>query len=345
MIRSGVERTKRAASRRIIVRALVVGGFAGAAWLLSASGAQAADAQQPEASSALSPLTGVLDSAAAPVLDAASAVVGGVLTPSDPATAVVLPGATATRSTVAHAAPAAKPARPAFHHADSADAAPAVPAAEPANTLDGLVTPLGVTRVLAGPTGPLSPVTRVVDPVLAPLGGALRPVNALLRFAAAPLATTLDAVIRTASGVLPGPRGGSVSAVTPGRFHGGAFGAASAASAVSAHVPRRASHTERVASIRPPAGTSERIASARPMMRLGTGDSPSRTPFPAPLRDQLGTGAEIPASGSRSHAGGGGFATVPSAVAGSMVEFHRLPEPTGAAVLRHDAEDPTVSPD
>jgi hypothetical protein len=206
-----------------------------------------------------------------------------------------------------------------------------------AGTLDELVAPLGVTRVLTGSTGLLSPVSRVVDPVLAPLG-VLRPVDAVLRFVAAPLTTTLDAVIRTAGSTSPGRSDRSVSAVTPGRLHGGVIGALSAVAAASVHP--RASHTVRVTSIRRSAGPPERT----PGVRLGTGDLPDR-PAPAPLREQPGTGTGVPAGGPGSHTEGGAFATVPSAVASSMVEVHRLLEPTDAAVLRHHAEDPTVSPD
>ncbi|SNT65788.1 hypothetical protein SAMN05421812_12659 [Asanoa hainanensis] len=84
MIRSGVARVKRQASRRVLVRTLVVGGLAGAAWLLSASAAQAA-AAEPSADrstgSVLEPLGGVLE-AAKPVLSTAEGLLGGALAPA-----------------------------------------------------------------------------------------------------------------------------------------------------------------------------------------------------------------------------------------------------------------------
>jgi hypothetical protein len=362
MIRSGVERMQRAASRRIVLRSLVVGGFAGAAWLLSASAAQAADNQptpdhsaSPASASVLTPLTDVLGPATAPVLDATSALVGGGTTPADQATAVVPPGATAARSTtIGGTAPASTPDRTADRAAGPVGATATLPGlsgpgssaagaatgsgtGRPAGataSLYSLVAPLGVT------TGLLQPVTRVVDPVLAPLSGVLRPVGAVLQGVAAPLDTALGTVTRTVSGVITTPSSGSISAVTPG-----------ATGVVADPTHRggapRASHTEDGNAVkkksRPVAGTTE-PGSVMPSVGPNTGDLPGR-PYPAPLRVYLGAGTGIPAGGSGSPVEGGAYGTVASAVAGSMVAFHRLPEATDVAVLRLDAEDPTVSPD
>lgn len=371
MIRSGVERTTRTASRRIVLRALVVGGFAGAAWLLSASAAQAADATPaPDRGAApahsatvLTPLANVLDTATAPVLDATSALVGGAPASADPVTAVAPPGATADRTTtIVGTAPAARPDRPADRAAAPAgpvttllgsDAARGTTDAGGAATRSGtgqqaggptgtllnqLVAPLGLA---SGSTGLLAPVTRVVDPVLAPLTGVLRPVGAILQVVTAPLDATLGTVTRTVTGVLPAPPGGSISAVTPG-----ATSAVIADPTLTGGTPR-ASHTEDGSAVkkivRHGAGKKER-ETARPSVRPNTGDQPGR-PYPAPLRGYLGAGAGIPASGSGSPTEGGAFSSVASTVAGSMVAFHRLPEATDVAVLRLDAEDPTVSPD
>ncbi len=84
MIRSGVARVKRQASRRVLVRTLVVGGLAGAAWLLSASAANAAAAESPVdrgTGSVLVPLAGVVETAK-PVLSTATGLLGGVLAPA-----------------------------------------------------------------------------------------------------------------------------------------------------------------------------------------------------------------------------------------------------------------------
>lgn len=369
MIRSGVERTTRTASRRIVLRALLVGGFAGAAWLLSASAAQASDAQPApdhaaspaRGASVLTPLTNVLGTATAPVLDTTSALVGGATAPADPATAVVPPGATAARSTtVVHPAPATSPDRTGDRAADPVGATTTLlglgaepaspraagpaprdagsPAAAPAGPLHTLVAPLGLTNVTSGL---LAPVTRVVDPVLAPLAGVLRPVGAVLQAVVTPIDATLGTVNRTVSRVLPAPRhgvgagplSGPVSAVTPG------------APGVDADPTRtggtpRASHTEDGAAVKKStrhiAGTLERGTVAP--------SAPGR-PQPAPMRMQLSAGAGIPTTGSGSPTEGGAFGTVASSVAGSMVAFHQLPTATDVAVLRLDAEDPTVSPD
>ncbi|MEV4535693.1 hypothetical protein AB0J82_17885 [Asanoa sp. NPDC049518] len=160
MIRSGVERVKRQASRRVLARTLVVGGLAGAAWLLSASAASAAAAEPPAdrgTGSVLEPLGGVLE-AAKPVLSTATGLLGGALAPahgsmasattpgsvapviahapieqpvptgraavrrvsSDPAVAVVAPSTTAKRSIIADASPALAPDQAAVRTADRA---------------------------------------------------------------------------------------------------------------------------------------------------------------------------------------------------------------------------------
>jgi hypothetical protein len=66
---------------------------------------------------------------------------------------------------------------------------------------------------------------------------------------------------------------------------------------------------------------------------------------PAPLRVDLGAANGVPASGSGSATDGGSSGFLPAKVADSTVACHRLPIATDVEVRRHDAEAPTVSPD
>ena len=357
MIRSGVERKQRTAPRRVLVRTLVVGGLAGAAWLLSASAAQAAGAEPVAgrgAGSVLAPLTGVLETAK-PVLSTATGRTTARRVISDPAAAVVAPSTTAQRSIViAGAAPAAKP----DHTAARTAVRLSVPGGTPSRSADrsgprtsgpagtpGLVAPLGVTRALAVPGVLPTPVAQVALPVLAPVTAFLRPLTSMLRLVAAPLFSTVGAVTRTVTGTLSGPRGRPTPAVTPVGF-AGVHGRVSsrtpgttAAGSASVAEPR-ATHTG-ASTIRQYVGRSERVAVAASNRK--NGETPGQ-PYPAPMRGQ-GSASGIPASGSGSPAGGGAFATVPSSVVGSMVAFQPLPKPADSAVPRHDAEAPTFSPD
>ncbi|HEV7709862.1 MAG TPA: hypothetical protein VGP16_16825 [Asanoa sp.] len=379
MIRSGVERKQRTAPRRVLVRTLVVGGLAGAAWLLSASAAQAAGAEPVAnrgAGSVLAPLTGALETAK-PVLSTATGLLGDALVPvtaqtpverplstgrttaqrviSDPAVAVVAPSTTAQRSIViAGAAPAAKP----DHTAARTAVRLSVPDRAPSRSADrsgprtsgpigtpGLVAPLGVTRALAVPGALLTPVAQVALPVLAPVTAFLRPLTSMLRLVAAPLFSTVGAVTRTVTGTLSGPRGRPIPAVTPVGFvgvHGRVSSrtpGTTAAGSASVAEPW-ATHTG-ASTIRQNVGLSGRVAAAA--SNRENGETPGQ-PYPAPTRGE-GSASGIPASGSGSPAGGGAFATVPSSVVGSMVAFQLLPKPADSAVPRHDAEAPTVSPD
>jgi hypothetical protein len=66
---------------------------------------------------------------------------------------------------------------------------------------------------------------------------------------------------------------------------------------------------------------------------------------PAPLRVHLGAANGVPASGSGTATEGGSAAFLPARVADSTVACHRLPIATDVEARRHDAEAPTVSPD
>ncbi|AGZ38325.1 Polycystic kidney disease protein 1-like 3 [Actinoplanes friuliensis DSM 7358] len=83
------------------------------------------------------------------------------------------------------------------------------------------------------------------------------------------------------------------------------------------------------------------VVEAEPVMVSDTpgGDAP------APLRVHLGAANGVPASGPGTATDGGSAAFLPAKVADSTVAFHRLPIATDVEVRRHDAEAPTVSPD
>lgn len=373
MARSGVERTKRAASRpahvRIGLRVLAVGGLAGAAWLLSGATAHAAEAALPaeDAPADLSVVSLVSGPGAATVLSPLADTVETALVATDlvhvgRASTVVLPSATAASSTPVTSQPAAGPdgdqggtARVAAGQPVSAEA----PAARPSDTrgragasdgvllgaVRGLTTPLGLSGVLAGPSGLLTPLTRAVDPVVAPLDGVLRPVTGALLTAAQPVTTTLGSVTRMAFGAEPAAQRAYdlIPGATP-VLGAGAVPVQTGPAALGARtVGLTEVSTDSFSGDRRYAGTELRSA-ASPVERPGGGKLPDRH-YPAPLRALLGAGAGIPAGGPGSHAEGGAFAVLPSSVVESTVAFHRLPVTTDVAVLRHEAEAPTVSPD
>ncbi len=67
---------------------------------------------------------------------------------------------------------------------------------------------------------------------------------------------------------------------------------------------------------------------------------------PAPLRARLGAASGLPAAGSGTATDGGTSAAVlPATVAGGTTASQRLPITTDVEARRHDAEAPTVSPD
>jgi hypothetical protein len=374
MTGSGVERTQRTASRpahvRLGLRVLAVSGLAGAAWLLSAASAHAAEGALPveDAPTDLSVVSLVDTSGQSTVISPLADTLDTALVATDlvhvgRASTVVLPSATAASSVPVTSQPAARPdgdqdstARVTAGEPAGAEAPTAAPhaARDRAGSSDGavlgavrgLTTPLGLTGALAGPTGLLTPLTRVVDPVVAPLGGVLRPVAGVLLTAAQPVTSTLASVTRAAFGADPGAQ--RAYELIPGArtvpgAEAGPVQTGSAAALGQRTVGLTEVSTDSLSGDRRYAGTELRSAGS-PDERPGSGNLPDRH-YPAPLRAYLGAGAGIPASGPGSHAEGGAFAIVPSSVVESTVAFHRLPVTTDVEVLRHDAEAPTVSPD
>ena len=305
------ERVKRAALR-CGVRAIVVAGFASAAWLLSSAAAHAAPAEQDATAPAQLDL---------PVLrlvaDLDHEVLGtNLLTP----------------------APAATPEAPARTVADvpcldgtecvSAvpvpDQQPAPPAGGLARVLQGIAAPLGLGDVVTVTTTLVSPLTRALDPVIDPLEPVLRPVT-----------STLDASVS-------GARIGRLKAAAAPRTGNPAVVAAEVPAAeASVPVPATESSTGPATAALTVVGTTFRAAQPR---GPGGGKLP-QLPEPTPVKSPLGTGSGASTNGSGSHTDGGSSAVVSSSTVTGAVASHRGSRAVDVVVPRPDAEDPTFSPD
>jgi hypothetical protein len=217
-IQAAAERTPARAGRaalRFGLRTLVVAGFAGAAWLLYANAAQAADAPvtdrstnlsavdlvgslggdpPPERTASRTPLspTDAATTAHQPVLGSAAARLIG-FTPVSTATPVAPPGAT-----TASPASVAEPAHP----AGATGAIPDPGAARPDGAVRGLIASLGVAGRVADPA-PRSASPHRAAPVVVSLDALTRPVSGWLRTAAEPVDAVLDAATSPLTGVDP----------------------------------------------------------------------------------------------------------------------------------------------
>ncbi|MEJ3742315.1 hypothetical protein WEI85_03330 [Actinomycetes bacterium KLBMP 9797] len=346
-------RTASRPSLRFGLRVLVVGGFAGAAWFLSAASAQAAETTPPaeDASTELTvvslvsgPDTGADERSSAvdtvgtvisPVTDIASAAAGSArIAPlaDHRASATALPSAAVSATT-----PRTADAVVAGRDADLAATRPG----------GGL---LGLTDGLIGSSSLLTPVTKAVDPVVAPLSGALRPVSGALLDAARPVTSALGSMTRVTTGVISPPVAqwaplAPNGALAPDTARIPVTPVAAGAEA-PVFGPRLAGDTAGSASTtsveRRPAA-AEVSAAGTPVTRTGSGNLPDR-PYPTPLRGS-GVGAGTLASGVGGHVEGGGFAVAPSSIVESTVAIHRMRATTDVAALRHEAQAPTVSPD
>jgi hypothetical protein len=357
MTGSGAERAQRGATRpahvRFGLRVLAIGGLAGAAWLLSAASAHAAEAAPlaaeagPLAASALA-ADAPLDLSVVPLVDGAilklppvaEALASTVAPPGDAATspALIPPPAAGPGW---HSSPRVAPAVQPSIGSDRAGSGDSVSG----GVVHGLIAPLGIADRLAGPTGPLTPLTRVVDSVVAPLDGVLRPVTGLLLTAAEPVTSVLGSVTEAALGpdLVPPPVRDLIPGAAPvpgGEVWPPGIGPAATPAARTGGLTEVS--TGSAASERRYAGAEPRSAGSQVGRPIG-GDPPRRSPVP--LSTYPGAGAAIPAHGAGSHSDGGAIAAVLSSVVASTVAFHRLPITTDVAVLRQMAEDPTISPD
>lgn len=291
------------------LRVLVVGGLAGAAWLLTGAAAHAADrAPVPEGPSLGSGLLG--------------AVVTG---DNAPATVVrVLQAATrpleSDHRTHRHGTaslldvPARVLSRPVGTLADT------LSEVTPARTT-GVDTALrGVDRVVRDLTGPLrltgGPAKSPL--VTAPLTKTLRPV-AGLPHTAMPATTAHRDARRDVPIAAPGPmvsKGPALSARHPVLVGGFAPGRAVVRSATSAVAAPE---------------------TARESTPGGGGSAPPQVHF--------GAISGLSTSGSGAQTEGGSAAFLPAAVAAGSMACRRLPIATGDRIRRYDAGAPTVSPD
>jgi hypothetical protein len=328
-------RTERHASRtgtRWGLRALVIGGLAGAAWLLTGAAAHAADRDPaPEGSLLDSSLIGsVVDGDTAQ--PAVNRILQAVARPPEP-------------DRIAHQ-----------HHIASILAAPARVLAQPVTTLTSTLgeatrphqdidtsTALGgFDRVIRELTGPLrltdGPEDSSLAPVSVPLTKHLRsltdllPHEALSPYATSPQATpAMTAQLPTADAAVAAPRTTAVSSATdlaPVRSVPVAGLRADHRHSTGNGVHRRHSVAEATAA------EPETIRETTP-----GGDGP------APLQVHLGAVSGISTNGSGTPTEGGSAAFLPAAVAAGTMAFHRLPIATDVEVRRHAAEAPTVSPD
>jgi hypothetical protein len=357
------------------LRAFVVGGLAGAAWLLSGAAAHAAD--QVSAATAtgglsilsptqhLEPLVrglgnGVAERTVEPVVKHAT---GPGTAPARDVGAADRPSRTdPPRSGTATAMPSIGVA----HQLTSVVVKPVSQLVTTAddvvrNTAESNTTRTGVTGIVLELTAPIrptggpvgttrtTPVTRAVT--AAPLIRTLSPVTDLLH-----PAVPVTVAPGRPTAVLPGPAAAPIRSATgtgPVRDTGAPVviqlpAVDPAGGSVLAVTPwfnggdlrttdGNGLDMRRLADAdRHTAATTARPDSVRP--------APG-SPDPVPVRAHLGAVSGIPASGPGSPSEGGCAATVPAAVVAGTVACHRLPIATDVEVRRYDAESPTVSPD
>jgi hypothetical protein len=294
------------------LRVLVVGGLAGAAWLLTGAAAHAADRQPAPTGPGLlgSVLHGAPEAGASEAGSAGAPIVGHVLQ------AAVQP---------------LESERPAFRHHRSASIldVPVRVLTRPVDALgqesDATTALGGVGRVVREIAGPLrltgGPADSPLGPVTAPFTRTLRPVTDMLPHAAMPAAGPVQRPV--AAPVVDRPRvvsHGAVPATHP--------------AAPAARVARTAVRPHLAVAPAAPVVAPETVRNSTP-----GGDGP------APLQGHPGAISGISTTGSGAPTEGGSAAFLPAAVAASSMAYHRLRIATDVEVPRHDAEAPTVSPD
>ena len=324
------EAERRTRRTRWGLRALVIGGLAGAAWLLTGSAAQAADHEATPGVLPGSSLIGaVVDGdTASPVVDRILKVAVQPLDHSRPARErVPVEVLTETLDEVAPSGTA---------DADSALGA-----------VDRVVREIsGPLRLTGGPAD-----SQPLAPVAAPITRTLRPVTDLLLDVAPatahrPAPATAPAVDEATPRPQPVTMPAAVEAVQPVRdvvaTEPEAIAPVATGSEAIAPVATVAAASEA------PAGKRHTVTGGQPVAVPAAAPDTVRdaTPGgdgPAPLQVHIGAGG-IPTSASGAPTEGGSAAYLPVTVAGDPVA-HRSPSATDVGVRRHDAEAPTVSPD
>lgn len=306
--------------RRWALRAIVIGGLAGAAWLLTGSAAQAADRDPATETSSL--LGAVVNGGDAPVVNRVLQAAAQPLDTARPATKNKNKKHRGVTSVLD--APVRVLTRPVVDTVDKvthgeSDAAPV------------LGTAGHVVRDLTGPS-------RLTD-------GAADPQQ--LAPAAAPLTRTPDPVSDTTQDDLPvapevaepvAPRpvpaaaAGRIADVVPVTTPAGARQLI----VTERHAPHRSSSVlNRMEDRAVVAAATDTLRDTTP----GGGD------LPASPRVQFGALSGISTSASGAPTEGGSAAFLPAAVASGVMASHQLLRATDVEVRRFDAEAPTVSPD
>lgn len=293
--------------RRPVLRTLVVSGIAGAAWLLSAAAAHAAEPETPTEAAHRGPsvLALVNDLGIGVVEERAPSLVGELLTPA------ALPMDHLLGNGISARTDAAMPAR---QPAES-DA--------PAPTLRTLVTgdgaerePVAPIRLTGGPIGSTNPGVR--DTATAPAGptgrGGSNPAG-------------VDSATAFPDVVVPIP-------VTPTT-------GVTAASTAPTRVPAAAVVTG--TRLDPEPERAARSAPAEPLPLRGA--HPGAREQPPAVPPPMGGMTGAPTGGSVVNTDGGSSTVTSAAVMGTMGAASRPTAPADVVVPRRDAEAPTISPD
>ncbi len=314
------------------LRALVIGGLAGAAWLLTGSAAQAADHDATPGGLLGSSLIGaVVDgNTASPVVD---------------------------RIRKVAARPLDRPVAPVEALTETLDEVTSSGTTDADSTLGAVDR---VVREISGPLrltgGPAD--SRPLAPAAAPLTRTLRPVTDLLHDVAPVTAhrpVPADVPVTDVATHRPAPANAPVVDEAPQR-PAPATGPATGDKAQDPAVDEAAVRPARDVAATRTVGVADTSASKRHSSATDrhavavTAAAPDTVrdtrpggDGPAPLQVHLGASG-ISTSGSGAPTEGGSAAYLPAAVAGNTVA-HRLPNATDVEVRRHDAEAPTVSPD
>ncbi|BAL85247.1 hypothetical protein AMIS_270 [Actinoplanes missouriensis 431] len=334
------ERRAQNTGSRWAVRALVVGGLAGAAWLLTGTAAHAADhgggpAGSPDGSAShrVAPVSGG-ESTVRELLEAAVQPLEFRYTSQCHRRVVTSILATAERVL---SGPVELPAE-VIYDGIAIDAYPygAEPHRKPApsRTSGGSADDRKRHRPAAHAADPVTaPETRQPDAEL-PLSDATEPA------AVSPVAMSPVAM----SPVVGSPV--AVSSVAGPSAAGGAQAAPTSASTSTKASRDTAGHTPaRYAKAQSRSSVHRRVPAARPASpKTDREDAPVQN-GPEPARMNLGTVSGIPANGSGSSPEVGPVAVLPPRVGNGAVDNHRFPFATDVVARRNDAVAPDVFPD
>lgn len=302
------QRTERRAGRWGL-RTLVIGGLAGAAWLLTGAAAHAADrVPTPEGPSLGSSLLGsVVES------DNVHPAVTGLLH-------------AVTRPLESNA--------PGLAHRDAVSSILAVPTRVLARPAAALTSTIGEATREQSTTGADTATGGVVR-VVREITGPLRLTGGSDGSPLAPVSRPLTRTTRHFAGLLP-------QAVVPVEPAPGPVAAPVAHRAV----PVSTALTEFVPVVRSTGHITPRHAVAEATEPGVIREDQPGGHDPAPMQGHYGAISGISTTGSGAPTEGGGSAAfLPAAVAAGTMAFHRLPRATDVEVRRLIAEAPTVSPD